>query len=314
MLPCACVFTTSRNAFSTRAFLVFVPAAGIASSTISSGKSIFVRIAVSPLCKDPYLCVPLHGHSPPIYNRVSMLSPLPLIVGSAAAAGLTAVVAYGTMHPASQLFGRTLVAPPLPYQLALTFDDGPNPAATPRLLEVLARRNIRATFFLIGDFVRLEPALTREIAAAGHAIGNHTWSHPFLPRHRAAYILDQLTRCNDILESTLAQRVELFRAPHGGRSPAVFRATKQLRLITVQWNLIPGDWSGETAAHLLAKTEHGIAINRQRNRGTCVVLHDGGQSALNQPRLPTVRAVEALLDRLPRETTFVTPSSCGWPP
>lgn len=238
-----------------------------------------------------------------------MSSPTNLAVsaGVLLAATAAATVAYGVNHAESQLFGATLVAPPLPHQLALTFDDGPNPAATPRLLEVLARHNARAAFFLIGEFARREPALTREIAAAGHIIGNHTMSHPFLPRHSATRILAELASCNQVLEDVLGRPVTLFRAPHGGRSPAVFRAAHRLRLQVVQWNLMVDDWKPVTSQVIAQRMRHGIARHQRQGRGTCVVLHDGGQAGLGQPRLATVDAVESLLIGLPSNTQFVAP-------
>jgi peptidoglycan/xylan/chitin deacetylase (PgdA/CDA1 family) len=240
---------------------------------------------------------------------MAILSPLAAAsVLGLAAAGLAAATAYGVMYPESQLFGPTLVAPPKPSQLALTFDDGPNPAATPQLLEVLARHKVRATFFLIGDFVRREPALTREIAAAGHIIGNHTMTHPFLPRYSPARIQSELAGCNAALEDTLGHKITLFRPPHGGRSPAVFRAAASLGLQVVQWNLIVGDWSAVSSAVILSRLEDGIARHRRAGRGTNVVLHDGGQAGLGQPRLKTVEAVEVLLDTLEAGTEFVVPT------
>ena len=232
----------------------------------------------------------------------------PLTIAAVSGLAIAATTAYGVMYPESQLFGRTMVAPPKPHQLALTFDDGPNPAATPQLLEVLARHNVRATFFLIGDFVRLEPVLAREIAAAGHTIGNHTMTHRFLPRYSAVRILSEIAGCNAALEDTLGRKVELFRPPHGGRTPAVFRAAASLGLKTVQWNLIVGDWTDASPAKLLSRLEHGIARHRRSGRGTNVVLHDGGQAGLGQPRLKTVEAVEALLQKLPADTEFVVPT------
>ncbi len=223
-------------------------------------------------------------------------------------AGIAATTAYGVMYAESQLFGRTIVAPPLPNQLALTFDDGPNPTATPRLLAVLARRNVQATFFLIGDFVRLEPVLAREIAAAGHTIGNHTMTHPFLPKYSAARIQAELAGCNALLEDTLGRKVELFRPPHGGRTPAVFRAAATLDLKIVQWNLIVSDWKGDPAAMILERIERGIARHRRAGRGTNLVLHDGGQDGLGQPRMRSVEALEMLLARVAADTEFVVPT------
>ena len=215
---------------------------------------------------------------------------------------------YGISYPQSQVFGRTLVAPPQVNQIALTFDDGPNPEATPRLLEVLARHEVRAAFFLIGDFARREPGLTRQIAAAGHVVGNHTMSHPWLPRLSAARIRQQIAGCNHVLEDVLGASVRFFRPPHGARRPAVLKTAADLGLRTTMWNLIVEDWKPQSPEALLARLERGIADNRRRARGTNVVLHDGGQSALGEPRLPTVRAVELLLERRVHGRRFVTPT------
>lgn len=225
-------------------------------------------------------------------------------VAGCAVAGLAA---YAALVPGSQIFGSTLVAPPRREQFALTFDDGPNPAATPYLLEVLARHQVRATFFLIGQWVRLEPGLTRAIAAAGHAIGNHTQHHPWLPRLRSAQIHQELSECNRELEDVLGQAVTLFRPPHGARRPAVFRSAHRLGLTTVQWNVIAGDWNPHPPVELLRRIERGHARNLRHDRGTMVVLHDGSQAMLGAPRMPTVEAVDLLLGRLPAGTEFVVP-------
>jgi peptidoglycan/xylan/chitin deacetylase (PgdA/CDA1 family) len=232
------------------------------------------------------------------------------ILTSVTLTGVAGALTYATLSAQAQIFGRTILGPPLPQQLALTFDDGPNPAATPALVEVLARHSVRATFFLIGDFVRREPALTREIAAAGHAIGNHTMTHPWLPFISAARIRAELAGCNGALEDTLGSKVELFRPPHGAVRPEVLRAAGELGLKTVQWNLIVGDWDADSSATILTRLEGGIARNRRRGRGTSVVLHDGGHTGLGQPRLRTVEAVDRLLgslDCLESATSFVTP-------
>jgi peptidoglycan/xylan/chitin deacetylase (PgdA/CDA1 family) len=230
----------------------------------------------------------------------------------AAVAGLTlaaavGATAYATINPRSQIFGPMLVAPPNANQLALTFDDGPNPTATPQLLDVLARHKARATFFLIGAHALKEPAMVREIAAAGHAIGNHTMTHPWLPRLSAQHIRQQLAECNKALEDTLGKRIELFRAPHGARKPSVLRAARDLGLIAVGWNLIVGDWNVLPATTLFERMQRGMARNHANGRGTNIVMHDGGQHTLTAPRLPTVEAVALLLQKLPAETVFVTP-------
>ena len=106
------------------------------------------------------------------------------------------------MSPTSQFYGRTFMgAPPGTRAMAITFDDGPNDPWTLRLLDVLSRHNIRATFFMIGRYVREQPAIARAVAAAGHEVGNHTFSHPNLiftpPSHLRAEITDCAQALND---------------------------------------------------------------------------------------------------------------------
>ena len=226
----------------------------------------------------------------------------------AAAGALCGLGYYGISYPKSQVFGRTLVMPPQPNQIALTFDDGPNPIATPRLLDVLASYHVRATFFLIGDFARQEPELTRRIAAEGHIVGNHTMHHRWLPRLSAARIRQEIVDCNHVLEDVLGVSVGFFRPPHGARRPAVLRQAESLGLRTTMWNLIVEDWKPQSPEALLARLERGIAANRSRARGTSVVLHGGGQSALGEPRLPTVQAVKLLLEQERGAYSFVTPA------
>lgn len=230
-----------------------------------------------------------------------------LLSAGAVLAGAAGLCTYGVVADQSQLFGRTLVAPPGPRQLALTFDDGPNPSATPRLLNILAKHAVRATFFVIGDYVRREPALTRDMVSAGHIIGNHTMHHLWLPRHSSATIRAELKACNAAIEQTLGAPVTLFRAPHGAKRPAVMRHAKALGMQTVQWNLMVGDWKNRTPDDLLARIRHGIADNQRRACGTCLVLHDGGQFAPAADRASTVQAVSMLLAAVAPETRFVTP-------
>jgi len=222
---------------------------------------------------------------------------------TAAAGTLT----YAALSAQSQIFGPTLIAPARPNEIALTYDDGPNPTATPHLLEVLARHQVRATFFLIGKFVRQCPDLVRQIAAAGHLIGNHTMTHPWLPFHSAARIREELSACNKSLEDTLGAPVHYFRPPHGARRPYVLRTARELGLIPVQWNIIAGDWKPIDAATIAARVIKGITRNQRRNQASNIVLHDGGNLALGAPRTPTVEATNQLLQTYaPGGTKFVT--------
>src|SRR5271157_3509747 len=134
-----------------------------------------------------------------------MLSPLATGIyagiGAASALGLAAGgCAYAAMWPGSQLFGRALIAPERPGELALTFDDGPNPAWTPRLLDILLSHDVRAAFFLVGSHAQAERELVRRIVDAGHLIGNHSWSHPNLALSPSGRIRQELMRTNETLE------------------------------------------------------------------------------------------------------------------
>ena len=220
----------------------------------------------------------------------------------AAAAALTSAAvagaaAYAALWPQSQLFGRVLVAGSDANEIALTYDDGPNDAATERLLEVLARHEVHATFFLIGAFARQRPGLVRSIAAAGHVVGNHTMTHPWLSWQSAARIRQELAGCNAVLEDALGAPVHFFRAPHGARRPVALRIARELGLTAVQWNITAFDWNPITADEILSNITRGIERNQNRKRSSNVLLHDGGHLGIGQPRMPSVEATDLLLQR-----------------
>jgi len=221
-------------------------------------------------------------------------TPIALAAALAATGG---ALAYSALSPQSQSFGATLIAPRRANQIALTYDDGPNPAATERLLEVLASHSVRATFFLIGGFARQCPGLVRAIAAAGHLIGNHTMTHPWLAWQSAARIRQELAGCNAVLEDVLGSPVHYFRPPHGARRPCVLRTARELGLTPVQWNVMCHDWNPIGASAILAHATRGIARNRRQDRASNVLLHDGGHTGLGQPRLNTVEATAQLIAR-----------------
>ncbi|MCL2660317.1 MAG: polysaccharide deacetylase family protein, partial [Acidobacteriaceae bacterium] len=224
----------------------------------------------------------------------------------AAATAAAGSLAYAALAPESQIFGATLIAPRRPGEIALTFDDGPNPAATPRLLEVLARHNVRVTFFLLGRFVQAQPGLVRETAAAGHLIGSHSMTHPWLPFVSNARVRQELVDSNAVLEDTLGAPIRFLRPPHGARRPYVLRAARELGLIPVQWNIICGDWNPVAPETILARAARGIQRNQRRGRASNIVLHDGGHLALNADRLATVEATNLLLQQFSATKQFVT--------
>ena len=214
--------------------------------------------------------------------------------------------AYASQWPGSRLFGEALIAPRRPGELALTFDDGPNRIWTPRLLDVLARHEVRATFFLLGQHAQAEPEIVRRIAAAGHLIGNHSWGHPNLAFCTAVRIRQELQWTREALEQIIGTAVRFFRPPFGARRPAVFRIAREMGLQPVLWNAMTSDWS-ELSAERIAQ-HLSARIDRLRKRGLAanIVLHDGGHRDASANREPSVSAAVLLMVQYERTCRFVT--------
>lgn len=213
---------------------------------------------------------------------------------------------YASRWPRSQIFGRTLIAPARPGELALTFDDGPNPAWTPRLIEMLARHNVKATFFQLGKFAQKEPALARMVSDAGHLVGNHSWSHPNLsltPEHR---IREELTRTRDTLEQITGKPVRYFRPPFGARRPCVLRIARELGMIPVMWNAMTSDWSQRSPDRIAQRLMSKIDARHRRGTAANIVLHDGGHLGLDTDRGPSVGAAGKLVVRYRATHQFMT--------
>jgi peptidoglycan-N-acetylglucosamine deacetylase len=230
-----------------------------------------------------------------------------LIAAPAAILAAAGTTAYGAVYPRAQIFGSTICRTNSPRKLAITFDDGPNPAITPKLLDLLHRYNAQATFFLIGKFARECPELVRETAARGHVLANHTNSHPNLFWLGSAQIRDELQNCTDAISSAAGNAPRWFRPPYGIRNPWVVPDAEKLGLRTVMWTRIPGDWQGKSAEWLIPRMEC-IANNaRQSNSappetrasqtGDILCLHDGGHRQLNADRTQTLVALEHWLPR-----------------
>jgi peptidoglycan-N-acetylglucosamine deacetylase len=214
------------------------------------------------------------------------------------AASLAAAVAAGcqSMAPTGQWYGRTFTGLPRgTRQLALTYDDGPNDPHTLRLLEVLAKHGVHATFFLIGRFVQQRPDITREIAKAGHTIGNHTFTHPLLIFESEAEIRRELSQCNAALREALDRQATIFRPPFGGRRPAVLRIARELGLEPIMWNVTGYDWNAPAAAEIERK------IAGQVRGGDVILLHDGGHRQMGTDRSQTILATDKVITRYKAE-------------
>jgi peptidoglycan-N-acetylglucosamine deacetylase len=223
-------------------------------------------------------------------------------MSSTLAAACAGWIAYSAVYPRAQFFGETLCRTNSPRKLAITFDDGPNPAITPKLLDLLAKHDARATFFVVGKYVLECPDLLRETAARGHLIANHTHTHPNLFWHSAATIRAELRQCQDAIASALGVQTKWFRPPYGFRNPWVVKTALQLGMKTVMWTLIPGDWKPRPLDRLIKNMQpiedHTNQLPLEgRASGDVLCLHDGGHLALNADRTLTLKALQHWLPR-----------------
>jgi peptidoglycan/xylan/chitin deacetylase (PgdA/CDA1 family) len=213
----------------------------------------------------------------------------------AAVAGLAAagIAAHGTWHRNSIVFGRVLTHLPGDEPVvSLTFDDGPNARATPRILDVLRRERVRATFFVLGRHAERWPELVRRAALEGHQLGNHGYFHRKLHRRTPAYVRDDLTRGTEQIVRASGVRPRHFRAPHGFRSPWVTPIASSLGQRTVGWSL--GVWdSARPGADVIAER----ALEGMQ-AGSILLLHDGDGYDPDGDRLQTAEALPAIIEGL----------------
>lgn len=197
-----------------------------------------------------------------------------------------AVMSLGGVH--SQL-------PPEGGTVALTFDDGPDPTYTPRLLDVLDRLSVPATFFLVGRAVEQHPALVRDIVSGGHAVGSHSYSHPDPWTMGAAAIARDYHLGRKILEQVCGMPAPLFRPPKG-HVDAVGAATMRIsRLRPWLWTVDSHDWEPDASATSVESRLVSVAP------GDVVLFHDGLQGPLAPSALDrsvTVEVVSAVVPRL----------------
>ena len=199
------------------------------------------------------------------------------------------------MAPQSQLYGRTLTHGSDPAQIALTYDDGPNDPYTLQLLELLDKHQARATFFLIGKYVRQHPDIVRTIHQAGHAIGNHTENHPNLIFVPASRLRQELESCSRAIEDATSATVSLFRPPFGGRRPAVLHVARSLGLTPVMWSVTAYDWKARSSEEIVRKVSRSLGT-RRRPQGEIILLHDGSHLKFGAERNFTIQATSTLLE------------------
>ena len=196
------------------------------------------------------------------------------------------------------VFAHGSVREPL---VALTFDDGPS-RYTPQILDILDKYNIKATFFAIGKNVERHPDIACRIVREGHAIGNHTYSHPFwVPMETPSRIKSEVDHAEAAIRNITGVSANLFRPPHGWRSPWMVQLLKKNNYTLVTWTVSPDDWenisSDVVTKRVLAKTHSGAII----------LLHDGLETKENFQKDNTIQALPTIISELKkRGYRFVT--------
>src|SRR5437667_8364694 len=213
-----------------------------------------------------------------------------LALALAATAAAMSAAGYQSMAATGQWYGKTFTGiRRRSKQLALTYDDGPNDPHTLRLLEVLAKHNVKATFFLIGRYVEQRPGIVREVVNEGHVVGNHTFSHPNLVFASARQTRTQLQECQQAITQAIGQHSPLFRPPFGGRRPGTLRIARSLGLAPVMWNVSGQDWKGYSADEIKQR------IRRQLRGGDVILLHDGSHIDMGVDRSQLILRTDPLL-------------------
>ena len=211
--------------------------------------------------------------------------------------GAAGVMVHQLISPRSRLYGPVFWHARTERRvMALTFDDGPCHPFTEQLLGILDREEVRATFFMPGANVRREPALAAEVASA-HAIGNHTFTHPYLVRSGARKIREELERAQDEIQSATGRVPNLFRTPHGWYGPQVISTAESVGLECVGWSVMAWDWNRPPADTIRHRILRGSAP------GGISLLHDGQDTAAfpEADRSRTIAAVPWIIESLREE-------------
>ncbi len=170
----------------------------------------------------------------------------------------------------------------------LTFDDGPDENFTPRILDLLARLAAKASFFVVGEKATQSPQLVARIFAEGHTVGNHSFSHQRMVVRRSAFLLDEITRTDEILTGITGEKPTLFRPPYGQFGPGLLRALKKTKHEMVLWNDSVQDFKASTTAKTISSRFRKIC-----GPGKILLLHDGHSNSDK-----TVAALQSSLPQL----------------
>ena len=220
----------------------------------------------------------------------------------AAAAGLFVHACYS---PTSTLFGPALMRGPSNAQkVALTFDDGPAPLYTDKILDILRDKNVSATFFVCGHNVDRHPEIVRRVVREGHTLGNHTYSHLSLFMRSAQRMAGEIDRAQAAIERVAGVRPKIFRPPYGARFPGLMGVLAERELRLVMWSASGRDWKLPTKGIV-------ESVLRELKPGAVILLHDGrgidGPSEID--RSSTVEALSDIITRIGEAGFEIVPLS-----
>jgi peptidoglycan/xylan/chitin deacetylase (PgdA/CDA1 family) len=181
-------------------------------------------------------------------------------------------------------------------KVILTFDDGPHPKTTPKILEILKKRNLKAIFFVLGLQAEKYPELVNQIAQDGHEIANHSYNHKNLAQLSEAQVNQQIDVTNDLIEKITGRKPRFLRPPYGALNKQLLRICQAKNMDIMLWTIDPKDWQHKNESIILRNLMKQLGMNGNL-RGGAVLLHDIYPA--------TVRALDPFLDQLAANEYFI---------
>lgn len=187
-------------------------------------------------------------------------------------------------------------------EIALTFDDGPNEPYTSEILDILKKYNVKATFFLLGKNVERYPDTARRIVEEGHAVGNHTYDHPYLFIQSRSHIQNEIKKAEQCIFKATNKKTHLFRSPYGADNSWVYHAAKEMGYVTIEWSITGHNGGKEISPDRIVMSVLGKVKN-----GAIILFHDGDRLIKGADRSHIVKALPSIIESLQqRGYQFVT--------
>ncbi|BED93102.1 MAG: polysaccharide deacetylase family protein [Candidatus Paraimprobicoccus trichonymphae] len=180
--------------------------------------------------------------------------------------------------------------------ISFTFDDGGEDKQVCELLRVLKEKKIKATFFIIGEWAKEHTDMVKKINEDGHDIGNHSYTHPFLPNLNKENLESEIEKCNKVLEKIINKKIDLFRAPFGATDKTVIKKAEEKKMFLIKWNIDTVDWKKGTTEEQILKT-----VKNEKRKGSIILMHMGK----NQ----TIKVLPKLIKHLNEEDYEIVPIS-----